>query len=296
MFLHLARDNFGPDRRMRGDDAARDAAAVAADRAANPDRDRVNECDASLLREREEDHRVPKIAEPIRTWVAPSSIAMAKSALMPIDSCFKPVAFRDLRGEREMRRGRIVDRRDAHQPGNRQTIGVAARSDKIIGVRRRDAGLLRLLAGVELHEQIRPAILLRDFLGQRFANARAVHRMDGIEQRDRFLGLVGLQRADQMQRKAGMRRDQRRAILPWPPARDFRRTPVAPRRSPARSHPHRRFSTPPPASPTIVRAAHPGRRARSPPQPRQVRVGKGSSYRLVKDYSHGSGGHLIHQT
>src|SRR3982751_410762 len=78
---------------MRGDDAAHDAAAVAADRAANPDRDRVNECDASLLREREEDHRVPKIAEPIRTWVAPSSMAMAKFALMPIDSCLSPLRF-----------------------------------------------------------------------------------------------------------------------------------------------------------------------------------------------------------
>ena len=37
--------------------------------------------------------RSPKIALPTRTWVAPSAIAVAKSALIPIDSNFKPLRF-----------------------------------------------------------------------------------------------------------------------------------------------------------------------------------------------------------
>lgn len=34
--------------------------------------------------------RLPKIALPTRTWVAPSWIAASKSALMPMDSAFNP--------------------------------------------------------------------------------------------------------------------------------------------------------------------------------------------------------------
>ena len=37
------------------------------------------------------DQRCPKIAEPTRIWVAPNWIAMAKSALIPIDNCFSPL-------------------------------------------------------------------------------------------------------------------------------------------------------------------------------------------------------------
>src|SRR5471030_1835114 len=36
-------------------------------------------------------YRCPKIAEPTRTWVAPNWIAVAKSALMPMDRFFKPL-------------------------------------------------------------------------------------------------------------------------------------------------------------------------------------------------------------
>src|SRR5947208_14992185 len=52
----------------------------------------------SLLRVRDElfahsypQPRCPKIAEPTRTWVAPNWIAVAKSALMPIDNCLRPL-------------------------------------------------------------------------------------------------------------------------------------------------------------------------------------------------------------
>ena len=69
------------------------------------------------------------------------------------------VARRDLRGQREMRRRRIVDRRNAHQPGNFQAIFVAAGRDEGVRLIRRHARLLRLLAGVELHEQFRRPFL-----------------------------------------------------------------------------------------------------------------------------------------
>ncbi len=109
--------------------------------------------------------RCPKIAEPTRTWVAPNWIAVAKSALMPIDRFFKPVARGDLRGQREMRRRRIVDRRNAHQAGNLQTVFLAAAGNEGVGLAWSDARLLRLLAGVELDEQLRPPFLGIDFLG-----------------------------------------------------------------------------------------------------------------------------------
>src|SRR3984893_17268501 len=43
------------------------------------------------LRQRTGNYRAPKIAEPTRTCVAPNWMAIAKSALMPIDRCFKPL-------------------------------------------------------------------------------------------------------------------------------------------------------------------------------------------------------------
>src|SRR5450432_128901 len=58
------------------------------------------------------------------------------------------VARGDFRGQREMRRGRIVDRWDAHQAGNRQTEIVAAARDERVRLRWRDTRLLRLFAGI----------------------------------------------------------------------------------------------------------------------------------------------------
>ena len=78
---------------------------------------------------------------------------------------FQPVARGDLRGQRKMRRRRIVDRRDAHQAGNLQPVLLAAGGNEGVGLAGRDAGLLRLLAGIELDEQFRPLFLRIDFLG-----------------------------------------------------------------------------------------------------------------------------------
>ncbi len=126
----------------------------------------------------------------------------------------QPVALRDLRGEREMRRGRFVGRRNTHQPCDRKPIGFTAGLEERIGRFRQHAGLLRLGAGVDLHEQGRRAALLGDLLGQGLAERGAVDGVDGIEQRHRLLRLVRLQRADQMECNIGVALLQRRPFGP----------------------------------------------------------------------------------
>ena len=69
---------------------------------------------------------LPNSAVPTRTCVAPKRTATSKSALMPIDSRGQPVALRDLRKEREMRRRGLVGRRDAHQAIDRKPVCCAA--------------------------------------------------------------------------------------------------------------------------------------------------------------------------
>ena len=73
-------------------------------------------------------------------------------------------------------------------------------------------------------------------LAKRGDQRRPVERMDRIEQGDRFLRLVGLELADQME--PDVRDDaalQAPAISPAPPAPDSRRNRAGPRRSAARS-------------------------------------------------------------
>ena len=104
-------------------------------------------------------------------------------------------------------------RRNAHQPGHGQPAGLAARGEEGIGILRQHAGLLRLGAGIYFGKQQRRAALLLDFLRQGLAQAGPVNGMNGVKQRHRFLGLVGLQRSDQMQLDAGMRGHQRRPFV-----------------------------------------------------------------------------------
>jgi len=46
---------------------------------------------------------------------------------------FQPVVRSDFRGQREMRRRRFVDRRDAHQAGNHQAIFLPAARNEGVG-------------------------------------------------------------------------------------------------------------------------------------------------------------------
>ena len=83
---------------------------------------------AALAENRRADaaHASPRIA-----------IASRKSALMPIDNKAQPVAARDLGHEGEMRRGRLVERRNAHQALDRQPVG---RRDRRARTRRHPRG------------------------------------------------------------------------------------------------------------------------------------------------------------
>ena len=145
------------------------------------------------------------------------------------------IAGRDLCREREVRRRRFVERRDAHQAGDGEAVFVAAARDEGIGVLRQHARLLRLGAGVDLDEQEGAAALPLDLLRHRSADARPVDRMDGVEQADRLPRLVRLQRSDQVKLEAGMA--SRAAAATWrsPPGPGSRRRRAGRRRSPERS-------------------------------------------------------------
>ena len=169
--------------------------------------------------------------------MAPNCTAIAKSALIPIDNNFRPLRLGDFRGQREMRRRRLLDRRNAHQAGNLQPIVLAAGAQKSVGIFRQHAGLLRFGAGIDFGEQQ--------------ADAGSAARSPWPKPRT---GLAG--------RRCGSRRtappppwpcwiaagrsDAARcpgvrlsapAISPSPPAPGFRRTLSARPRSPARSPP-----------------------------------------------------------
>ena len=89
---------------------------------------------------------------------------------------------------------------------------VAAQRDEGVGLGRKHAGLLRLLAGVDLHEKPRTLVRARHFLGERAGELGPVDRLDHIEQRDRLAHLVRLERADEMKLDAGMTLSQGRPL------------------------------------------------------------------------------------
>ena len=131
----------------------------------------------------------------------------------------QPVARGDLRGQREMRRRRIVDRRNAHQAGNFQPIFSRQLAMKASA----SAGATPAFCGSS------PVLSWTNNSGRRFcelislANASQmlgpVDRMDGVEQRHRLFGLVGLQRPDQMQYRTRVSSALTQPASPWLPCR-----------------------------------------------------------------------------
>ena len=108
-----------------------------------------------------------------------------------------------------MHRWLLVDRRNAHQTGNRQFEFLLAHGDEACRVGRHHARLLRLLSGIDLDEQLQPLALFRHFGGDGMCDLRPVNGVNGIEQLHGFFGLVRLQWSDQVQlhvRKSSLER------------------------------------------------------------------------------------------
>ncbi len=61
---------------------------------------------------------LPKIALPTRTWVAPSSIAVSTSPLIPMLTSARPLRFANVGQQGDMRRGDFIKRRHAHHAGD----------------------------------------------------------------------------------------------------------------------------------------------------------------------------------
>ena len=149
---------------------------------------------------------------PTRTWVAPNAIAVAKSALMPMERSASPLRRAIWAVSAKCGAGASSSGGMHMRPEIGEAVAVAAGGEKSVGVLRLHAGLLRLRAGIDLDEEKRTARLRRGLLGQRRGEARPVDRMDGIEQRHRLSRLVRLQRADQMQFEIAVAGAQRRPL------------------------------------------------------------------------------------
>jgi len=117
---------------------------------------------------------------------------------------------RKLRQESEVHRGFLLERRDAHQAGHIEFELIAAERHERRRLPGQHAGLLRLRSGVDLDEEREPLALALHLLGDGARDLFPVDGVDGVEQLDRLLGLVGLQRADQMQFDLGKFGFQRR--------------------------------------------------------------------------------------
>jgi hypothetical protein len=76
---------------------------------------------------------------------------------------------------------------------------LAAALDEGDRLARIDAGLLGFGARIHLHEKLRRAALFLHFGGKCGGDLLAIDRLDRVEQRHRFLRLVRLQRADQVE-------------------------------------------------------------------------------------------------
>src|SRR5579859_8277667 len=97
---------------------------------------------------------------------------------------------------------RLAERRNAHEPLRRQVKGLAASVDKSVRVAWSHTGLLRLLAGIDLHIKLRRAALFLNLVSDNPQELFPVQGLDDIEKRHGVAGLIGLKRSDQMKRDA----------------------------------------------------------------------------------------------
>ena len=156
-------------------------------------------------------------------------MAVAKSALIPIDSSLARCARRSWRSARN---AAPAPRRPAGCTSARRSRARSLRGSASRNASASCGSTPAFCASapvlISTNSCGLPA-LPRDLLGQRLAQARPVDRMDGVEQRHRLLGLVRLQRPDQVQLEArGCVRSRSAGHFALPPARGSRRTRAGP--------------------------------------------------------------------
>ena len=110
----------------------------------------------------------------------------------------KPIRAGEFAKQGKMRPRRLFDGRNTHQPLNPKPKPLRL-AQKLCQPHRRHPRLLRLLARIDLNKdrQVPPRLRLR--LGQRTGKLWPVERLDHIKKPRRRLGLIRLQRPDQMQ-------------------------------------------------------------------------------------------------
>jgi hypothetical protein len=99
----------------------------------------------------------------------------------------------DASQESKVRTRRLPERRNAHETRDDQTVGITAGSEKTSRFSYRDAALLVLRSGINLHEEIRLPVLFIAGISECPAQAEAINRVDGIEDRYGISGLIRLQ-------------------------------------------------------------------------------------------------------
>ena len=150
--------------------------------------------------------RAPKTAEPTRTWVAPQAIAVSKSSLMPMERPARPwrpasSASRRKWGSGSSSTGGIVI---SPKTGRSRPRQVASRASSPSGSTPAFCGSRPVLTWTK---SVGQAPLRLHRAGELLGEAGAVEAVDGVEQRQRAVELVGLQRADEVQaRRPGSRR------------------------------------------------------------------------------------------
>jgi hypothetical protein len=117
------------------------------------------------------------MAEPTRTCVAPKEIAFSKSALMPIDRPLSPLRSAILASSAKCRLASSSTGGMHISPAKRQVERADLRHEAV-HLGRKAPGLLRLLPGVDLDEDLGALPPLLRQPGERFGEFRAVDRVD----------------------------------------------------------------------------------------------------------------------
>ena len=170
------------------------------------------------------------MARPTRTIVAPSSMAISKSSVIPIDSSRRPAASRRARELAEVRAGvlRRTGRRAWSSGPRRQSCGSRRRASSAGKRLGRDAALARLAADVHLDQHARASAARRGVRAPRVSPSAALSTVwIRSKASTRARRLVALQMADQMPAQPPPPTAARLPPLPARSSRRCRATPAA---------------------------------------------------------------------